>query len=64
MSYSILYGKYFTVDEIIEMINKVERERRDACFGDRILDITFAEQLRNTVKGIKTPPAQNLYKNT
>ena len=53
MTYSYIYGQYFYLTEIIEMIEKVEIERKSKRLNGETLDITFADQLKNLMKGIE-----------
>ena len=53
MSYSYIYGQYFYLPEVIEMIKKVEIERQSKRLNGETMDITFADQLRNLLKGIQ-----------
>jgi len=46
MTYSYIYGQYFYLTEIIEMIEKVEIERKSKRLNGETLDITFADQLK------------------
>ena len=53
MSYSYIYGQYFYLPEVIEMINKVEIERKTKRLNGETMDITFANQLKNLLKGVE-----------
>ena len=53
MSYSYLYGQYFYLPEVIEMIEKIEVERKTKRLNGETMDITFADQLKNLLKGIE-----------
>lgn len=53
MSYSFIYGQYFYLSEVIEMINKVEIERKTKRLNGETMDITFANQLKNLLKGVE-----------
>ena len=53
MTYSYVYGEYFYVKEINDMIKLVEIERKSKRMNGETLDITFADQLRNLLKGIE-----------
>lgn len=53
MSYSYIYGQYFYLPEVLEMINKVEIERKSKRLNGETMDITFANQLKNLLKGIE-----------
>jgi len=53
MSYSYLYGQYFYLPEVIEMIEKIEIERKTKRLNGETMDITFADQLKNLLKGIE-----------
>ncbi len=53
MSYSFIYGQYFYLPEVIEMINKVEIERKTKRLNGETMDITFANQLKNLLKGVE-----------
>ena len=51
MSYSFIYGQY--LPEVLEMINKVEIERKSKRLNGETMDITFANQLKNLLQGIE-----------
>jgi len=53
MSYSFIYGQYFYLPEIIEMIDKIEIERKSKRMNGETMAITFADQLKNLLKGIE-----------
>ena len=53
MSYSYIYGQFFYLPEVIEMIEKIEIERKSKRLNGETLDITFADQLKNLLKGIQ-----------
>ena len=53
MSYSYIYGQYFYLPEIIEMIDKIEIERKSKRMNGETMAITFADQLKNLLKGIE-----------
>ena len=53
MTYSYIYGQYFYLPEINDMIKRVEIERQSKRLNGETLDITFADQLRNLLKGIE-----------
>ena len=53
MSYSYIYGQYFYLPEVLEMIDKVEAERKTKRLNGETLDISFADQLKNLLKGIQ-----------
>jgi len=53
MSYSYIYGQYFYLPEIIEMIDKIEIERKTKRLNGETMDITFANQLKNLLKGVE-----------
>jgi len=53
MSYSYIYGQYFYLPEVIEMIEKIEIERKTKRLNGETMDITFADQLKNLLKGIE-----------
>lgn len=53
MSYSFIYGQYFYLPEVIEMIEKIEIERKTKRLNGETMDITFADQLKNLLKGIE-----------
>ena len=53
MSYSYIYGQYFYLPEVLEMIDKVEAERKTKRLNGETLDISFADQLKNLLKGIE-----------
>lgn len=53
MSYSYLFGQYFYLQEVIDAIEKVEAERKTKRLNGETMDITFADQLKNLLKGIE-----------
>ncbi len=53
MSYSYIYGQYFYLPEVIEMIDKIEIERKTKRLNGETMDITFANQLKNLLKGVE-----------
>jgi len=53
MSYSYIYGQYFYLPEVIEMIEKIEIERSYKRLKGEKMDITFADQLKNLLNGIQ-----------
>ena len=53
MSYSYLYGQFFYLPEVIEMIEKIEIERKSKRLNGETMNITFADQLKNLLKGIE-----------
>lgn len=54
MTYSYIYGNYFYLTEVIDIINKVEIERKSKRLNGETMDITFAEQLKNLLVGIES----------
>lgn len=54
MTYSYIYGNYYYLTEVIDMINKVEIERKSKRLNGETMDITFAEQLKNLLVGIES----------
>tara|TARA_R100000541_G_scaffold6380_1_gene13899 strand:- start:194 stop:379 length:186 start_codon:yes stop_codon:yes gene_type:complete len=53
MSYSYIYGQYFYLPEVIEMIEKIEIDRSCKRLKGEKMDITFADQLKNLLNGIQ-----------
>ena len=53
MSYSYIYGQFFYLPEVLSAIDKVEIERKSKRLNGETLDITFADQLKNLLKGIQ-----------
>ena len=53
MTYSYVYGKYFYLSEVIDLIEKVDIERKSKRLNGETMDITFANQLKNLLRGVE-----------
>ena len=53
MAYSYIYGQYYYLPEITDMIKIVEILRQSKRLNGETLDISFADQLRNLLNGIE-----------
>lgn len=52
MSYSLLYGVYFYEDELVKMIEEIDRLRKQRRVEGKTMKMTFANELKNRMKGI------------
>jgi len=53
MTYSYVYGKYFYLSEVIELIEKIDIERKSKRLNGETMEITFANQLKNLLRGVE-----------
>ena len=51
--YSYLFGHYYYKQEMVDMIEKVEDKRRVRRLEGKVMEITFAEELKNHMLGIE-----------